>query len=63
MSAAKPLAREKRLENYGVPFTVAQARQVRKTDVRRDAAATKAAEAKRAARNLARRLRRKAAKS
>jgi hypothetical protein len=35
MSAAKPLTREKRLANYGTPLTVAQARQLRKTDRRR----------------------------
>lgn len=35
MSAAKPMTREKRLANYGTPLTVAQARQLRKTDVRR----------------------------
>jgi hypothetical protein len=36
MSAAKPLTREKRLANYGEPLTVVQARQVRKTDLRRE---------------------------
>jgi hypothetical protein len=35
MSAAKPMTRERRLQVYGRPLTVAQARQLRKTDLRR----------------------------
>lgn len=36
MSAAQKMTREKRIAKYGEPLTVAQARQVRKTDLRRD---------------------------
>jgi hypothetical protein len=35
MSAAKPMSRDRRIANYGIPLTVAQRRQLRKTDLRR----------------------------